>query len=278
MSLYDQHLHSRHSFDSQADPFENVQQALARGLAGLTFTEHYDRHPSEWAVCRYDYAQIAATVAALRERYGRQIFIGHGIEVCHQPAQLESIREELTTHAYDLVLLSVHWFEGRALHERDHWQGLDLADATRRYFQAVLEATQHVALLNRRGERLFDVLGHLDLVRRYTQRYFGEHAVESCADLIDRILEEVLDAQLVLEVNFSSLRQALDEPMPARWVLARYAELGGTAVSMGSDAHRAEHVGHGLVEGAAMLREVGINHQAVFRRRERTDVPLPASI
>lgn len=119
---------------------------------------------------------------------------------------------------------------------------------------------------------MFDVLGHLDLAKRYTQRFLGGHDVRGHADLVDAILRACLDADLVPEVNLSSLRQSLDEPMPADWVVRRYAELGGRAMMLGSDAHRPEHVGYGLREGAAMLRAEGITHVAVFQDRERQDV------
>ena len=46
VKLHDQHLHSRHSVDSKADPVANCEHALAAGLDGLTFTEHYDMHPT----------------------------------------------------------------------------------------------------------------------------------------------------------------------------------------------------------------------------------------
>ena len=81
MKLYDQHLHSRHSVDSKADPVANCEQALAAGLAGLTFTEHYDMHPTEWDQCRWDYDAIAATIYELRGRFSPPLQVGFGIEV-----------------------------------------------------------------------------------------------------------------------------------------------------------------------------------------------------
>ena len=44
--LFDQHLHSNHSFDSEADPREAVLAGIDKNLLGMTFTEHI-RHPSE---------------------------------------------------------------------------------------------------------------------------------------------------------------------------------------------------------------------------------------
>jgi histidinol-phosphatase (PHP family) len=274
VALYDQHLHSWFSNDSDADPAENVRQALAVGLAGLSITDHFDTHPAEWPMCRYDYDGIAAAVAALRGRFGDRIYIGHGIEVCYQPEQMGWVLPFLESHRFDVVLLSVHWFGARALHFREHWEGLDASAGTRAYLEAVLQAARFALGLKRQGSKPFDILGHLDLVKRYTHRYFGTFEVRAQAEIIDEILRTCLQADLVPEVNLSSLRQSLTEPMPAEWVVCRYAELGGEAMALGSDAHSAEHVGAGVAEGAAMLRRQGIRRLAVFNNRCRCDVDL----
>jgi histidinol-phosphatase (PHP family) len=272
--LYDQHLHTWYSTDSQADPAENVRQALARGLAGLTMTDHFDSFPSEWPACRYDYAPIAAALAALRDQYGERLFIGHGIEICYQPTEFDWVLPYLDTHRFDVVLLSVHWFNGRALHLREHWTGLDTASATRAYLETVLQAVRFVLDLKRQGRKPFDVLGHLDLVKRYTQRFFGTFDIRPHRELIDEILRVSLEADLVPELNLSGLRQSLPEPMPAGWVVRRYAELGGEAMTLGSDAHAPEHVAAHFDQGAAILRENGVRRLAVFMDRRRQDIDL----
>lgn len=274
MKLYDQHLHSWFSVDSDADPAANVRQALTLGLAGLSITDHYDTHPIEWSVCKYDYDAIAKAIAGLRAEFGERIFIGHGIEVCYQPEQMEWVLPFVESHRFDVVLLSVHWFGGRALHLREHWEGLDPAGVTRAYLEEVLKAVQFVLDLKRQGRKPFDILGHLDLVKRYTVRFFNTFEIHSHREIIDEILRTCLEADLVPEVNLSSLRQSLTEPMPADWTVRRYAELGGEAMSLGSDAHSSEHIGSHFAEGAAMLREAGIRRLAVFKDRKRCDVDL----
>lgn len=274
MAMYDQHVHTWFSCDSESDPAENVRRAMESGLAGLTFTDHYDSHPTEWPSCKYDYDRIAEAVGPLRARYGDRIFIGHGIEICYQPELMDQILAYLEPRRFDLVLLSVHWFSGKALHVREHWTGLDMVTGTRQYLEAVLEAARFVLALKRRGLKPFDVLGHLDLVKRYTQRYFQAFDIRPHGDLVDEILRTCIEADLVPEVNVSSLRQSLPEPMPAEWVVARYAELGGRAMTLGSDAHRPEHVASHLADGAAMLKRNGITHLAVFKGRQRRDEEL----
>ena len=62
MKFYDQHVHSRHSYDSQTDPAEDVEAAVARGLSGLTFAEHFDTHPDDWEECCYDDAAYSTAI------------------------------------------------------------------------------------------------------------------------------------------------------------------------------------------------------------------------
>ena len=271
--LHDQHLHSRHSFDSGADPAENCLAAIHKGLAGLTFTEHYDRHPTEWPNCRFDYGKISETIAACRERFGERIFVGKGIEVCYQPEQMTAILDFLENHAFDLVILSVHWSAGRSLYDRESWAGR-WQQRTREYLTTVLEAGRFCQRRREAGEKPFDVLGHLDLAKRYSVRFCGTHDLHAHADLVDEILRTCIAADLAPEINTSTLRQGLDEPMPAEWVVGRYVELGGRYITLGSDAHTSGNIGADLPRAARMIQDAGLRHLSVFRGREPHGVPL----
>ena len=155
-----------------------------------------------------------------------------------------------------------------------NWDGVGVAEGTKRYFETVLRAVRMCERLRSSGGRVFDVLGHLDFVKRYSQRFLGSHDVSACPDLIDDILESCLAAELVPEINTSTLRQHFDETMPGPAVVARYAELGGEGMSIGSDAHRSDDVGSHLDHAAEMIREAGMNQIIVFKDRERNPIPL----
>ena len=63
------------------------------------------------------------------------------------------------------------------------------------------------------------------------------------------------------------------ETMPGDETIARYAELGGSAVPLGSDAHRPQEVGAGFERAVEMLRKTGLQ-VAVYVKRERTCVAV----
>ena len=276
MGLVDQHVHSHHSFDCETEPADNIRQAIAVGLSGISFTEHFDTHPDEWPTCRYDDRSYSATIADLRHRFSDTLFIGKGIEVCFQPERMDFILDFLEQHDFDVVLLSVHWAGDRAFHRRRHWAELTVPQASRLYFQTVLQAARLARDLHRRNEkRVFDILGHLDLIKRYTHRFREtEEVINGQEELIDQILTTCLEADLIPEINTSTLRTGLAESMPGPTVVRRYAELGGQAVSLGSDAHAAADVGADFDRCSALLPDLGIHSLAYFDQRRLRTFPL----
>ena len=273
VKLHDQHLHSRHSVDSKADPVANCEQALAAGLAGLTFTEHYDVHPTERGHCQWDYDAIAATIEDLRRRFAPQLTVGLGIEVDYQAAQMEEIIGYLDRHAFDVVLLSVHWCGGRPLHLRRRWQGLTAADMRHDYLAELRGAAQACRDLAAAGRRPFDVVSHLDYVKRYLIDYWNAPLGRVADEDLDPILEGFIAADVIPEINTAGLRRDEAVAYPAYEILERYRELGGRFVSIGSDAHRSRDVGHGFSEVAARLQAIGFAGEAVFHDRRRRIVP-----
>lgn len=274
--LFDQHLHSWNSFDCQTPPEQNVRHALEKNLAGLTFTEHFDTHPTEWDACIYDDAKITRELDDLRREFGDRVFIGKGIEVCYQPQRMDFILDFLERHRFDVVLLSVHWAFDRPVHQLDLFEGMDLRAYLRNYLQAVRAATEHVARLKRAGHQPFHVLGHLDFARRYACRHWRFDGPLEEPDLIDAILTNCLDADLIPEINTSPLRNGISAPMPGPEVVRRYAQLGGTCMPLGSDAHSPQFVGQDFDRALGIMRAAGITQLAVFRDGVLQPQPIPA--
>ena len=274
MRLYDQHLHSWNSFDSQTPPVENVERAIEMGLSGVTFTEHFDTHPQEWDACLYDDSKIEREIAQLRERFGQQIFIGKGIEVCYQPQRMSFILDFLGAHRFDVVLLSVHWAFDKPVHVRGQFAHLAPEEFIRNYLEAVRAATAHVAEMKEHGHQPFHILGHLDFAKRYLKEFFNFEGTIEPAAIVDDILTNCLKAELIPEINTSTLRNNMSAPMPSPAIVQRYAALGGTAVALGSDAHSPGCVGSHFDVALQIMGEAGITELAVFEkgrlRRERT--------
>ena len=61
-------------------------------------------------------------------------------------------------------------------------------------------------------------------------------------------------------------------PLPE--ILARYRELGGELITIGSDAHVPEKVAGRFKETADILRSLGFTHYAVYKERKPLMLPL----
>ena len=84
-------------------------------------------------------------------------------------------------------------------------------------------------------------------------------------------------AGTILEVNTSGLRQAANETYPSAAIVARYRELGGRSVTVGSDAHRADAFAWGLADGYEIGAAAGFSSLAFRRGGDRVEVDMAAS-
>jgi histidinol-phosphatase (PHP family) len=142
---------------------------------------------------------------------------------------------------------------------------MDGAVYLRNYMTAVRDATAHIAQMRREGHQPFHILGHLDFAKRYAKRFFDYQGPFDDLTLVEEILRNCLSADLIPEINTSTLRNNMPAPMPGAEVIDAYAALGGTSVSLGSDAHTAKYVGSHFDHALDIMRNAGITRLAVFR-------------
>ena len=105
----------------------------------------------------------------------------------------------------------------------------------------------------------------MDFVKRYVHPVFPPAAFAAAPELYEPVLRALVECATGLEVNASGLRQLPHETYPAPWVVARFRELGGSLVTAGSDAHRADSFAFGLGHAFAAAAAAGFDELA-FRR------------
>ena len=256
----DAHLHTDLSPDSDVPIDVFAEQAIARGIPELAITDHVDFEPTAPAFAFTSYAQRERVVREAAERWAdRGVAIRFGVEVTYDSRYEEDIREHLARRAYDFVIGSVHVYPASpfAAPNVAGWVvGRSLGDIVAPYFTEVLGAAR---------SGLFDAVGHLDFVKRYLAPHVTAADLAAAPELYEPILAALIESGTALEINTSGLRQAADETYPSPAIVARYRELGGTRITIGSDAHRAEAFAWGLDEGYAAARAAGFETMT-FRR------------
>ena len=108
------------------------------------------------------------------------------------------------------------------------------------------------------------MLGHLTLPQRYLNENRGwELSFDRFEAEMTDILRSLVERGLGLEVNTNRG----NTPLPDGKWLRLYRELGGEAVTLGTDAHTLEFVGRAVREGQELLRQCGFRRFCTFERR-----------
>jgi histidinol-phosphatase (PHP family) len=269
----DAHLHTDLSPDSDVPIDVYAAAALEHGVAELAITDHVDFEPGAPAFGYATFADRERIVRQAAERWGPQgVAIRFGAELTYDRSWEADIRGHLARHRYDFTIGSVHdrvdspyspgrvqrWVEGRSLAE------------------IVAPAFDEVEAAARSG--LFDALGHLDVVKRYLHPFVTKEALAAASELYEPILRALVDSGTALEINTSGLRHPVGETYPSAAVVRRFREMGGRAVTVGSDAHRAEQFGWGLADGYDYAVDGGFDALTFRRGGTSVQVRIPVGV
>ncbi len=256
--MIDTHTHSHHSPDGAGSIMAMTQAAQDQGLAGIAFTEHAEWYTGDPAYGYFDPDAYFAEVEHVRARFNGATTVLAGVEVGNPHDFPETVMALLDRYPFDLVIGSVHWLNGLPAWQAPAFeQGIEAT--YRRYFD---ELSRMVTSAQ------FDVLGHLDLVRRDSWTLYGQVLdLAPYRDTIDGILQRLVESGRGMEINTSGLRKGLPDPVPGIEIIRRYRELGGELLVFGSDGHHPSHVAYGFATARDLALAAGFTRLVRFERR-----------
>jgi histidinol-phosphatase (PHP family) len=266
----DSHLHTVRSPDANALLDAYCALAVQRGIAELAITDHVDFDPSMPAYGFSSFADRERDVRGAGERWAdRGLAIRFGVEVTYDRRHEADIRAWLARHPHDYAIGSVHISEDspyKAANVAAFVAGRSLDRIVAPYFDEVIAAAR---------SGLFDTIGHLDFVKRYLVPHVMPSDLARAPELYEPVLTALVDSGTALEVNASGLRQVSRETYPNAAIVARYRELGGRHVTIGSDAHRTEWFAYGLAEAYRLAAGAGFEALTFRREAGRIGIPNP---
>ncbi len=267
--MIDVHVHTKFG-DGKDAPADMLRAAKGAGIKVFGFSEHFPRPPgydyptedfnhealaSGW----FDYASEVNRLKASSDDTPKVLF---GTEIDYLPDEEATLRAELSAFNFDFIIGSVHMIGKWGFdYNQKEWKGKDVDAIYDAYWENMFKMV---------GSSLFDFVGHLDIIKVFRDFHPPKRDhTDSARDF----LREVAKRGLVIEINSGGLRKAVKELTPSAGLIKEAVDLK-IPLTLGSDAHRVQDVGHYLSEVVEMIKGFGAREVVYFEKREPVAVRI----
>ncbi|MFW9834551.1 MAG: histidinol-phosphatase HisJ family protein [Candidatus Thorarchaeota archaeon] len=273
--MFDYHIHPNYSIDAEGEVEEFCKAAVNQGLKEIAFTTHLDTDriaedcyvnvkgktvDITSGVWFEDYETTIRTAGDQYQEEGLQVLLG--VEVDCFPGVLKALPERFFSTDFDFVIGSVHLLDHIAISANGRAE-----EAFRKYTMEELGEKYYSILLDSIDLDIFDVLAHIDLYRRYGVEFYGKGIHDLWKPHIQQLSKRMKSKNVGFEINTSSLRRGMQQPMPEERIVRALRNEGIDIVTVGSDAHTPADVGKGIEIAIEMIRKAGFDGPSIFRKR-----------
>ena len=267
MILYDTHMHTEFSTDSDTPVTAQTERAEQAGLRGICITDHMDYDfPAELCDETFTGEPFVFDVDSYQRRLQKEkeqapIDILCGVECGLQATEnvINKNKKLAANQNWDFIIGSLHLVDKTDPYYDFFWEGKDARECVKEYFDSILDNLQNFSA--------FDSLGHFDYVVRYAPASF-RYEPKQYMDLIDTILRLLIKKDIALEVNTGGWYSKCGCQNPHFDILQHYASLGGKLITIGSDAHTPEDISYRFHELPALLKKAGLRQYCVYQKRK----------
>ena len=231
--IYDCHLHTEFSGDSNTSISLQIEKAIELGMKEICITDHHD-YDSGFCGCDF-ILNIPAYLTALRmlrADYRDRIRINIGIELGLQEHLKQYLEHFVKRYgdSFDFIIGSSHFVKSMDPYDPEYWNSQGEVTGFEDFFEASLVRVRGLC-------HTFDSFGHLDYAVRYAPHQNDFYDYRHLSQWIDPLLKILIENGKSLECNTGGFKYGLGQPNPCRKILMRYRELGGEMITIGSDAH-----------------------------------------
>ena len=255
----DLHNHTTLCNHAEGTVDEYIQRAIELGIDEYGFSDHapmnYDPK------YRMDISQKALYekwVLDAKEKYKDKIKILLAYEVDYLDGY---ILDEVVNAKVDYLIGSVHFLKNK----NDMWgfdnpefigvyKSKDIDTIWAEYFEAISAMAK---------TQLFDIVGHLDLIKVF--KFLPKKDIRIIAR---DTLKQIKDSNMVLEINPAGLRKPINETYPSKQLLELVSEMG-IKITFGSDAHNVEQIGFKYNDVVDLAKEIGFKECVSFENRDK---------
>ena len=255
----DLHNHTTYCNHANGSMESYMQKASSLGIDIFGFSCHAPMRFDE--KYRMSFADLPNYLAQIPKSYNSMEVLC-ALEVDYILGREDLLDKSVLDSNVDYLIGSVHFL--------DDW-GFDNPEFIGKWQKMGVFATWDKYLSSLQGMAktgYFQIVGHCDL-----PKLFGDVMPQNLYAKMEETLHIMKDMDMVLEINAAGLRKDIKEQYPSREILKKAKEIG-LDITMGSDAHDTCQVGFGYEECLKILKDIGFNKLAIFRKKQKFLVDL----
>lgn len=264
MGLVDYHVHTHLCGHCTGMPGDYIEAALGKNLIEIGFADHspLPENLREGISMRPDETETyISLIQQAREEHTGLIAVKIGFEVDF-PLQPAFDPRYLSDARLDYLIGSCHYIDGWAFdhpREKDEFNRRDVDEVYARYYRILAGLV---------SSRMFSIIGHFDLVKKFGHRPRGDfsHSVEEIARLCARY-------DTAVEINTAGLRKPVGEIYPEDRII-ELLFTHSVPVTLGSDSHAPDEIAHCYGTAVEKIKKAGYTRVSGFSKRKRYDILL----
>ncbi|PIM81097.1 histidinol phosphate phosphatase [Fusobacterium pseudoperiodonticum] len=249
--MFDQHVHSNFSFDSN-EALENYINVSNKN--DVVTTEHLDfANPIiNYEDSSIEYLKYIEEIDSLNKKYSNKFF--SGIEIDYTPNSEKRIEDFLKDKNFNLKLLSIHQ-NGLYDYMCVNKKLISLEALIQEYFEQMIQALE--------SSIEFNVLAHFEYGIRIIDISVTDF--DSLASkFLNKIIELIIKKEIAFEVNTKSMYKYKKENLYS-YMIEKYLKKGGKLFTLGSDAHNIKDYAYKFDEARKFLLDRNIKEIILFK-------------
>ncbi len=254
----DYHMHTPLCGHAIGEPWEYVEQAMRVGLEEIGFSDHAPlvSHEDSRYTMKLSQLPLYHEMILAAQKKVPHFSIKLGLEADFIPGFEAKTKAILDAYPYDFVIGSVHFIDAWAFDDPDEkikWKDKDPNRVYQDYYRLLRQSAE---------SGLFDILGHVDLVKKFGHRPTIDMTAE-----IEETARVFKKSGVTIEINTSGLRKPVREIYPSLDALKIYRK-AGVPITFSSDSHDPRDVGRDYDRAATLAKEAGYTEYSVFAKRK----------
>lgn len=249
--MFDQHVHSNFSFDSNED-LENYINVSNKN--DIVTTEHLDfANPIiNYEDSSINYLKYIEEIDSLNKKYSNKFF--SGIEIGYTLNSEKRIEDFLKDKNFNLKLLSIHQ-NGLYDYMCVNKKLISLEALIQEYFKQMIQALE--------SSIEFNVLAHFEYGIRIIDISVTDF--DSLASkFLNKIIELIIKKEIAFEVNTKSIYKYKKENLYS-YMIEKYLKKGGKLFTLGSDAHNIKDYAYRFDEARKFLLARNVKEIILFK-------------